>query len=187
MCTARVFVHGLCIVAQAAAPLCVGFSRCGRGPRSCWWCGCGGRSFLFGLGALCGVAPPLFRVWRRCGCWAMCFWLRDGVAAQPCFSLVCTWTSDNAVPGAGRKKFLTRAIDCLGHARCAFVGIVVATPVASNLAISRSTASRKTAPQPCEACATRTDRRQVTESVVALAVILKISRYRKVNQPLIFA
>ena len=66
------------------APLCVGFPRCGRGARGRWLCGCGGRRFLFGLGALRGVASPHYRVWRRCGCWAMCFRLRAGVAAKPC-------------------------------------------------------------------------------------------------------
>ena len=62
MCTARVFVQGLCIVivAQAAAPLCVGFPRCGRRARVRWLRGCGG--FLFGLGAVRGVVPLFFRV-----------------------------------------------------------------------------------------------------------------------------
>ena len=75
---ARVFVQGLCIVARATAPLCVGFPRCGGRARGRWMRGSGG--FLFGLGAPRGVGPPFFRVWRRCGC----FRLRAGVVAQPC-------------------------------------------------------------------------------------------------------
>ena len=43
LCTARVFVQGLCIVARASAPLCVGFPCYGRGFRGRWLCDCGGR------------------------------------------------------------------------------------------------------------------------------------------------
>ena len=62
----RVFVQGLCIVARAAAPLCVGFPRRGCWARGRLVRGCGG--FLSGLGVPRGVGPPFFRVWRRCGC-----------------------------------------------------------------------------------------------------------------------
>ena len=52
---ARVFVQGLCIVARATAPLCVGFPRCGGRACGRWMRGRGG--FLFGLGAPRGVGP----------------------------------------------------------------------------------------------------------------------------------
>ena len=105
MCTARVSVQGLCIVARASAPLCVGFPHRGRVVRGRWLCGCGGRRFLFGLGALLGVGPLSFprlglvrvlgHVFSVAG-WCCCPALR--------FSLACTWTSDYAVPGAEKQK-----------------------------------------------------------------------------------
>ena len=99
LCTARVFVQGLCIVARAAAPLCVGFPRCGRGAHSRRWCGRGCRRFLFGSGVLRGVVPPFFRVRRWCGRRALYFRLLAGVVAQPCAfrwlalgpGLCCAW------------------------------------------------------------------------------------------------
>ena len=72
MCTARVFVQGLCTVAQAAAPLCAGFPRCGRRVCGRWVRGRGGFCFLFGSGEClrfsvsgvgAGVGPCVF------GCW----------------------------------------------------------------------------------------------------------------------
>ena len=84
MCTAHVFVQGPRTVAWASAPLCVGFPRCGRAVCGRVVCGCGGCTFLFGHGALCGAASLFFRVRRRCWYWAMCFRLRAGVAVRPC-------------------------------------------------------------------------------------------------------
>ena len=69
---ARVFVQGLCTVAQAAAPLCAGFPRCGRRVCGRWVRGRGGFCFLFGSGEClrfsvsgvgAGVGPCVF------GCW----------------------------------------------------------------------------------------------------------------------
>ena len=69
---ARVFVQGLCTVAQAAAPLCAGFPRCGRRVCGRWVSGRGGFCFLFGSGEClrfsvsgvgAGVGPCVF------GCW----------------------------------------------------------------------------------------------------------------------
>ena len=40
-CTARVLVHGSCMFARAAAPLCMGFPCCGLGARGRWLCGGG--------------------------------------------------------------------------------------------------------------------------------------------------
>ena len=62
LCTgpARVFVQGLRIVGRAAAPLCVGFPRCGRWVCGRWVRGRGGSCFLCGSGVLRCVAPPFF-------------------------------------------------------------------------------------------------------------------------------
>ena len=68
----RVVVQGLCTVAQAAAPLCAGFPRCGRRVCGRWVSGRGGFCFLFGSGEClrfsvsgvgAGVGPCVF------GCW----------------------------------------------------------------------------------------------------------------------
>ena len=103
---ARVFVQGLCIVARATAPLCVGFPRCGG--RAC------GR-----LDAWSRRLP--LRAWGTPRCWAPFFprlaSVRGlghvfSVAGWCCcpalrFSLACTWTSDYAAPGAEKNVLLT--------------------------------------------------------------------------------
>ena len=84
---ARVFVQGLRIVAQAAAPLCVGFPRCGRRVGGRWVRGCRGLCFLFGSGEClrfsvsgvgAGVGPCVF------GCWLA---LLPGLALFGCLPL----------------------------------------------------------------------------------------------------
>ena len=97
---ARVFVQGLCTVAQAAAPLCVGFPRCGRRVCGRWVSGRGGFCFLFGSGEClrfsvsgvgAGVGPCVF------GCWLVLLpslALFGGLPLDP----------DYAVPAAEKKK-----------------------------------------------------------------------------------
>ena len=75
---ARVFVQGLCIVARATAPLCVGFPRCGG--RACGRLDAWSRRLPLRAWGTPRCWAPFFRVWRRCGR----FRLRAGVVAQPC-------------------------------------------------------------------------------------------------------
>ena len=96
----RVVVQGLCTVAQAAAPLCAGFPRCGRRVCGRWVRGRGGFCFLFGSGEClrfsvsgvgAGVGPCVF------GCWLVLLpslALFGGLPLDP----------DYAVPAAEKKK-----------------------------------------------------------------------------------
>ena len=98
----RVVVQGLCTVAQAAAPLCAGFPRCGRRVCGRWVSGRGGFCFLFGSGEClrfsvsgvgAGVGPCVF------GCWLVLLpslALFGGLPLDP----------EYAVPAAEKKSVL---------------------------------------------------------------------------------